>query len=67
MNAAWALLRLIEQQGNSGGRLADAKRLLADAAYLASEHPRLAGLQTMLRGVESGLAQRGKTAFNTTY
>ena len=67
MNAAWALLRLIEQQGNSGSHLADAKRLLADAAYLAPEHPRLAGLQTMLRGVESVLAQRGIAAFNTTY
>ena len=56
MNTVWAMLRLIEQQGNSEGMLGDVKRLLADAAYLVPEHPRLTGLQTMLRGVEAALA-----------
>ncbi len=51
MNTAWAVLRLIEQEGHSGRLLEDAKRLLADAAYLMPGHPRLAGLQTMLRAV----------------
>ena len=55
MNTVWAMLRLIEQQGNSEGMLGEVKRLLADAAYLVPEHPRLTGLQTMLRGVESAL------------
>ncbi len=51
MNTAWAVLRLIEQEGSSGRMLEDAKRLLADAAYLMPGHPRLSGLQTMLRSV----------------
>lgn len=67
MNTAWAVLRLIEQQGNSGSLLEDAKRLLADAAYLLPEHPRLAGLQTMLRGVETTLAAQRRAAFNPAF
>lgn len=54
MNTAWAVLRLIEQEGHSGHLLEDAKRLLADAAYLMPGHPRLSGLQTMLRAVSRG-------------
>lgn len=53
MNAAWAMLRLVEQQGDTGGLLFDAKQLLSETASLAPEHPRLARLQTMLRGAEA--------------
>jgi len=53
MNTVWAALRLIEQQGNSDGMLGHAKRLLADVTYLTPEHPRLIGLQNMLRSIES--------------
>lgn len=56
MNTAWAILRLIEQEGDSGELLNHAKRLLDDVAHLAPEHSRLAGLKTMLRKIESELA-----------
>jgi len=56
MNTAWAILRWVEQDGNSGDLLGNAKRLLDDAAYLAPDHSRLAGLQTMLRNIESARA-----------
>lgn len=67
MNTSWAILRLVEQDGNSGDMLGNAKRLLDDAAYLAPEHPRLAGLQTMLRNIESAAAaQRLAALINPT-
>jgi tetratricopeptide (TPR) repeat protein len=56
MNTAWAILRLVEQEGGSGDMLGNAKCLLDDADHLAPEHPRLAGLQTMLRTIESAVA-----------
>lgn len=56
MNTAWAILRLVEQEGSSGDMLGNAKRLLDAADHLAPEHPRLAGLQTMLRTIESAVA-----------
>lgn len=55
MNAVWALLRLIDQQGNTGGRLLAAKRMLNDAGMLAPDHPRLAELRAALRDVEMKL------------
>jgi len=56
MNTAWAIFRLIEQDGNSRDMLGHAKRLLDDAAFLVPDHSRLAGLQTMLRNIESAVA-----------
>jgi len=64
MNTVWALLRLIEQEGNAVNRLSQAKRLLDDAAYLMPDHPRLAGLKTMLRTVETHLAEQRLASFN---
>lgn len=62
MNTAWGILRLIEQDGNSSDLLLQAKRLLDDSAYLVPDHPRLAGLQTMLRNVEAEVAAQRKSA-----
>ena len=53
MNTTWAIVRLIEQDGDSGDMLAQAKRLLDDVAYLAPGHPRLADLRTSLRNIGS--------------
>lgn len=56
MNTAWAILRLLEQDKQPANLLEDARRILAQAAQLAPDHPRLAGLQTMLRSVELACA-----------
>jgi len=56
MNAVWALLRVAETEGGTRGVLFDAKRLLAAAADLAPNHPRLIELRTMLRDAEARLA-----------
>jgi CheY-like chemotaxis protein len=53
MNTTWAILRMIEQDGDSGDMLTQARRLLDDVAYLAPGHPRLADLRTSLRNIGS--------------
>ncbi len=56
MNTAWAILKLIEREGRSTRAfrmLNQAKRLLDDAVYVAPDHPRVAGLKTLLRSVET--------------
>lgn len=50
MNAVWAILRLVEQEGaDDAGLMTQARRLLDDAAWLAPDHYRLNGLQTQMR------------------
>lgn len=50
MNTAWAILRSLAEDRNAPRQLLhQAQHLLEDAARLAPEHPRLAGLQTTLR------------------
>lgn len=55
MNAAWVLLRLMEQDPGEGHYLNRAQTMLADATYLAPDHPRLGSLQNKLRSVEAAL------------
>jgi tetratricopeptide (TPR) repeat protein len=58
MNAAWVAMRLVEQDPGESQYLAQVRVLLDDVALLAPDHPRLGGLQTMLRSVESALGIR---------
>lgn len=62
MNTAWAILRRVEQDASTAGLLAEAKRLLDDAAWLVPEHPRLGGLQTHLRRIEGEMSARRLSA-----
>ena len=51
MNAAWVAMRLIEQDPR-GFPIGRVKILIDDAAFLAPDHPRLAGLRTKLREID---------------
>lgn len=53
MNTVWAILRRVEQDKSAVAQLADARRLLDDAAWLVPEHTRLGGLRTRLRQMEN--------------
>jgi len=63
MNTVWAVLRVLEQGEDHGQLLSQAKRLLDDAAWLAPEHPRLAGLQTSLRHIEVQVSAKRMASF----
>lgn len=53
MNAAWIVLRCIEQQGMDHDMLGEARRLIDAAAQLAADHPRIPGLRGKIRELEA--------------
>ena len=55
LNAAWVALRLMETDPGQSQYLNRVRILLDDVRHLAPDHPRLAGLQTKLRAVETAL------------
>lgn len=57
MNAAWAMVRLMEEEGVSHDLHEHAQNLVNDAAWIAPDHPRIAGLQTSLRGLRMSFAE----------
>lgn len=60
MNAAWVAMRLVEQDPGESQYLAQVRMLLDDTGRLAPDHPRLGGLLTKLRSVESALGIKRK-------
>lgn len=65
LNTVWAILRLIEEQGEDGaGLMTRARALLEDAGQLAPDHHRLGGLRTRLRRIESMLSARRRDGLN---
>lgn len=53
MNAAWIVLRYIEQEGMDHDMLNEAIRLIDDAAHLAPDHARIPGLRGKIRELEA--------------
>lgn len=61
MNAAWVILREIDEHGLNEARLEEAKRLLESVAKLAPGHTRLPGLHTHVREIEARFGIKRKT------